>query len=68
MHGSVTGALVVATVNKHHLAGLVGIAVGVLLVVLGGLRVFGRTVRSMLVPVVGLVVVGIGLLLYFRVV
>jgi|GEM_PF-2984508 hypothetical protein len=57
---------VLAVVNKHHLVGIVAIVVGALVVAVGALRFFGRTVRSMLVPVVGLVVVVLGILLYFR--
>jgi hypothetical protein len=66
MTGWTGDASVLAVVNKHHLAGIVAIVVGAVVVVIGALRFFGRTVRSMSLAVVGLVVVVIGVLLYFR--
>ncbi|HUY30932.1 MAG TPA: hypothetical protein VMV02_08070 [Acidimicrobiales bacterium] len=68
MHDLSTGAGVLATVNKHHLAGIVGIVAGVVLAALGATKVIGRTVAIMVFPIVGLVIALVGVLLYARVV
>ncbi|HVC24236.1 MAG TPA: hypothetical protein VND23_00630 [Acidimicrobiales bacterium] len=68
MHELSTGAGILAVMNKHHVAGIVGIVVGVVLIVLGATRVLGRTAAAMLVPLVGIAVALLGVLLYARVV
>lgn len=66
MHDLTTGAGLLATVNKHHVAGIVAIAVGVVLAALGATKVIGRTVAIMVVPLVGLAIAVLGGLLYAR--
>ena len=45
MHAVAAFATVLATVSKHHVAGIVGIIVGALLVIVGGIRVAMRATR-----------------------
>ncbi len=67
MHAVGMMASVLATLSKHHVAGIVGIVVGALLVVVGGIRVALRVSRAIIVPIVGLVIVVLGILVYARV-
>ena len=46
MHAVAAFATVLATVSKHHVAGIVGIIVGALLVIVGGIRVAMRAMRD----------------------
>ncbi|MGP8065398.1 MAG: hypothetical protein ACLP81_03350 [Acidimicrobiales bacterium] len=64
MHAVGEFATVLATVSKHRVAGIVGIIVGALLVVVGGVRVAMRASRAIVVPIVGLVIV-VGSILVF---
>jgi drug/metabolite transporter (DMT)-like permease len=67
VHAVATFATVLATVSKHHVAGIVGIIVGALLVVVGGIRVAMRATRAIAVPIVGLVIVVGSILVYAKV-
>lgn len=67
MHVIGTLSPVLGTLSKHHLAGIVGIVVGALLVVVGGVRVATRASRAILVPVVGLIIVVLAIPVYARV-
>jgi hypothetical protein len=65
MHG-VTTAAVLAGMSKHDDAGIAAIVVGAILVAFGALRVAGRAARAMLIPIVGIVVIVIGVLFFTR--
>jgi hypothetical protein len=67
VHAVATFATVLATVSKHHVAGIVGIIVGALLVIVGGIRVAMRATRAIAVPIVGLVIVVGSILVYAKV-
>jgi hypothetical protein len=67
MHAVGMFAAVLATLSKHHLAGIVGIIIGALLVIVGGIRVAMRTSRAIIVPIVGLVIVVGAILVYAKV-
>ncbi|HLX77796.1 MAG TPA: hypothetical protein VKR27_02845 [Acidimicrobiales bacterium] len=58
--------VVTATVNKHHVAGITAIAIGAILVIIGGLRVATRASRAIGVPIFGLVIALLGVLTYIR--
>ena len=66
MHASELLTVITAAVNKHHVAGIVAIAIGAILVIIGGFRVAMRASRAMGVPIFGLVLVLLGVLLYLR--
>lgn len=53
-------------VDKHHVAGIVAIVIGAVLVLLGLARVFGRMAIGAVVPLIGLVIVIVGVLLFTR--
>lgn len=61
-----TLAVVLANIDKHHVAGIVAIVVGALLAVVGGIRLATRATRAALAPVAGLIILLIGILLYVR--
>jgi hypothetical protein len=67
VHAVAAFATVLATVSKHHVAGIVGIIVGALLVIVGGIRVAMRATRAIAVPIVGLVIVVGSILVYAKV-
>ena len=67
VHAVATFATVLATVSKHHVAGIVGIIVGALLVIVGGIRVAMRATRAIAVPIVGLIIVVGSILVYAKV-
>lgn len=67
MHAVATFATVLATVSKHHVAGIVGIIVGALLVIVGGIRVAMRATCAIAVPIVGLIIVVGSILVYAKV-
>jgi hypothetical protein len=58
--------VVLARIDKHHVAGIVAIVVGGLLAVVGGIRLMTRATRAALAPVAGLIIVVLGILLYLR--
>jgi len=60
----VTGALL--AVDKHKVAGIVGIVIGVGIIGVGVLRVMRRTAGAMVMALAGIVIIGLALLLYFR--
>ncbi|HUY07620.1 MAG TPA: hypothetical protein VMU99_10205 [Acidimicrobiales bacterium] len=60
----VTGALL--AVDKHKLAGTVGIIIGIGIVGVGAFRAIRRTTGAMVMALAGIVVIGLALLLYFR--
>lgn len=66
MHATEVLTAVTATVNKHHVAGIVAIVIGAVLVVVGGFRVAMRASQAMAIPIFGLVLVLLGVLLYLR--
>lgn len=59
------GALLLA-INKHHVAGIVVLVVGVLIVVYGAFRVVQRLSGAALVVAAGVAVAVIGALVYTR--
>lgn len=59
-------AVVLARIDKHHVAGIVAIVVGALLAIVGGIRLATRATRAALAPVAGLVIVALGILVYVR--
>ena len=66
MHGTESLAAVLALVDKHHVAGIVGIVIGAVIVIVGGFRVAMRATRAVLVPIVGLAIVLLAVLVYIR--
>jgi hypothetical protein len=64
MHSAL--AALMATVDKHHVAGIVGIVVGGLILVVGGIRFITKASEAFLIPLAGIVIVVLGLLTYFR--
>ncbi|MGD0742267.1 MAG: hypothetical protein ABSA31_03130 [Acidimicrobiales bacterium] len=67
MHAVGTFAAVLATLSKHHLAGIVGIVVGALILIIGGIRVAMRASKAIIVPIVGLIIVVGSILVYAKV-
>ncbi|HXZ82567.1 MAG TPA: hypothetical protein VED84_02315 [Acidimicrobiales bacterium] len=67
MHAVSSLAPVLGTVSKHHLAGIVGIVIGALLVVAGGIRVALHMTRAIVVPIAGLIIVVLAVLVYAKV-
>lgn len=61
-----TLAVVLAAIDKHHVAGIVAIVVGALLALVGGIRLATRATRAALAPVAGLIILLLGILLYIR--
>ncbi len=55
-----------ATVNKHHLAGIVAIVVGALGVIVGAVRALRQEEAGGLILVAGVVIIVLGILLYVR--
>ena len=60
--------VLLATVSKHEIGGIVGIVVGVILVIFGWLRVMAKAAGAILIPIVGLIVILLGVLLYTHVI
>jgi hypothetical protein len=58
--------VVLAHIDKHHIAGIVAIVVGALLAIVGGIRFLTRATRAALAPVAGLVILVLGILVYVR--
>lgn len=65
-HLAMPGELL-GTVSKHHVAGIVAIVVGAILLLLGLARLAGRLMIGAFVPAVGIVILVIGILLYARI-
>ncbi|MGA8296588.1 MAG: hypothetical protein WB770_06065 [Acidimicrobiales bacterium] len=63
-----TFAVVLARIDKHHVAGIVAIVVGAALAIVSGIRFATRASRALLAPVAGLIIVLLGVLLYLRLV
>ena len=63
---STTTAAVLASVSKHDEAGIAAVVVGLILVGIGAVRVAGRAARAMLIPIVGVVVIILGILFFTR--
>jgi hypothetical protein len=63
---SSTTAAVLAAFSKHDEAGLAAVIVGVIVIALGAVRVAGRAARAMLLPIVGVVIVVLGILFFTR--
>lgn len=61
-----TLAVVLAHIDKHHVAGIVAIAVGALLAIVGGIRFATRASRALFAPVAGVIIALLGILLYVR--
>ncbi|MGB9113403.1 MAG: hypothetical protein WCF24_11845 [Acidimicrobiales bacterium] len=59
-------AVVIARIDKHHVAGIVAIVVGALLAIVGGIRLATRATRAALAPIAGVVILVLGILLYLR--
>ena len=59
-------AVIVGTVSKHDVGGIIAIVVGVLIVVLGFAKVAAKTAMAFLFPLAGIVVVVLGILLLTR--
>ncbi|MCU1492121.1 MAG: hypothetical protein JWM85_3526 [Acidimicrobiaceae bacterium] len=66
MHELAATGDLLATFSKHDLAGLIAIIVGVVLLGAGLLRVMGRVAVGAVVPIIGLVVLIIGILFITR--
>ena len=67
MHDLVGAGSVLATLSKHRIAGIVGIALGAVLVIFGGLRTLSKVATAPLVPLLGVAVIVLGVLLFARV-
>lgn len=65
-HLALSGQLLGA-VNKHHVVGIVAIVVGAILVLLGLARLVGRLAIAAAIPLIGLVILVLGILLYTHV-
>ena len=65
MSGSLSPQIV-ASISKHDLGGTVVVVVGVVLIVLGGLRMAAKAASAFLIPIAGLVVLVVGILLFTR--
>jgi predicted membrane protein len=61
-----TTAAVLATLSKHDEVGIAAVVVGLIIVGLGFVRVAGRAARAVLVPIVGVVVIIVGILFFTR--
>jgi hypothetical protein len=59
-------AALIATVSKHDIGGIVAIVIGAIVIVLGVAKLAARTAMAFLLPLVGVVVVVIGILLFTR--
>jgi hypothetical protein len=59
-------AVVLAHIDKHHVAGIVAIVIGALLAIVGGIRLATRATRAALAPVAGIVILLLGVLVYVR--
>ena len=57
---------VLLALSKHHVSGIIGIIVGIIVIGFGGLRIMQRAAGAMMFAFVGLVVVILGILLYTR--
>jgi hypothetical protein len=67
MHAAASLAPVLGTLSKHHLAGIVGIVIGALLVIVGGIRVALHMTRALVVPIAGLIIAVLAVLVYAKV-
>jgi hypothetical protein len=73
VHGPQASALVAGVLaaakggfSKHDLAGVVAVVVGVAIVVFGAIRVMARVAGAIILPVIGLVILIIGILFFTR--
>ena len=65
MSGSLSPEIV-ATISKHDVGGAIVVVVGVLLVILGGLRMAAKAASAFLIPIAGIAVLVVGTLLFTR--
>jgi len=59
-------ALVLAKISKHDIGGIVAVVVGLAIVGFGVMRVMARVAGAAVIPVIGVVVIVIGILLFAR--
>jgi hypothetical protein len=58
----------ILAMSKHQASGIAAMAVGAIVVLVGGVRVLGKAAGAILVPLAGVALVVIGVLLYTRVI